>query len=94
MFCVSSKHHTSTLFRFFCGLQVERAPKKHVVEQFEEFDYSDLYDDLSVSTVTASPNVTEYEVRLSREISSTSWTLCLSFCPSLFIFTCVLSDRS
>lgn len=38
-------------------------PKKHVVEEFEEFDYSDLYDDLSVSTVTAGPNVTEYEVR-------------------------------
>ena len=38
-------------------------PKKRVVEHFEEFDYSDLYDDLSVSTVTAGPNITEYEVR-------------------------------
>lgn len=41
---------------------MERVPKKHVVEEFEEFDYSDLYDDLSVSTVTASPNGTEYEI--------------------------------
>lgn len=73
---------------------MERAPKKHVVEEFEEFDYSDLYDDMSVSTVTAGPNVTEYEVRLSREISSTSLALCLSFCPSSLIFTCVSCDRS
>lgn len=46
---------------------MERPPRKHVVEEFEEFDYSDLYDDLSTSTVTVGPNVTEYEVRLSRE---------------------------
>ncbi|GLD68277.1 collagen alpha-1(XI) chain-like isoform X1 [Lates japonicus] len=39
--------------------EVERTPKKHVVE---EFDYSDLYDDISVSTVDASTNVTEYEI--------------------------------
>lgn len=44
--------------------QVERMPKKPVVEEFEEFDYSDFYDDVSVSTVTSGPNVTEYEVRL------------------------------
>lgn len=44
--------------------QEERTPKKPVVEEFEEFDYSDFYDDVSVSTVTAGPNVTEYEVRL------------------------------
>uniref|UniRef100_A0A667WJ99 Collagen, type V, alpha 3b n=1 Tax=Myripristis murdjan TaxID=586833 RepID=A0A667WJ99_9TELE len=49
------------------GLQVESAPKKHVVEEFEEFDYSDLYDDVSFSTVTMGPNVTEYEVRLKYE---------------------------
>lgn len=46
----------------YWSFQVERAPKKHVVEEFEEFDYSDLYDDMSVSTVTAGPNVTDYEV--------------------------------
>lgn len=28
-------------------------------------DYSDLYEDLSISTVTAGPNVTDYEVSLS-----------------------------
>lgn len=44
--------------------QVEGTPKKHVAEEFEEFDYSDLYGDLSISTVTAGPNVTDYEVRL------------------------------
>lgn len=56
----------SHLFPFIHGFQVERAPRKHVVEEFEEFDYSDLYDDMSVSTVTAGPNVTEYEVRLKQ----------------------------
>lgn len=45
--------------------QVEGTPKKHVAEEFEEFDYSDLYEDLSISTVTAGPNVTDYEVRLT-----------------------------
>lgn len=42
--------------------EAEKVPKKRVVEHFEEFDYSDLYDDLSVSTVTAGPNITEYEI--------------------------------
>lgn len=45
-------------------LQVERAPKAKPV--VEEFDYSDFYDDVSISTVTSGPNVTEYEVRLSQ----------------------------
>lgn len=45
--------------------QVEGTPKKHVAEEFEDFDYSDLYEDLSISTVTTSPNVTDYEVRLT-----------------------------
>ncbi|XP_015252893.1 PREDICTED: collagen alpha-1(XI) chain-like [Cyprinodon variegatus] len=36
----------------------EGTPKKRIVE---EFDYSVFYDDISVSTVTAGPNVTEYE---------------------------------
>ena len=30
-------------------------------EEFEEYDYSELYADLS--TEAASPNITEYEVR-------------------------------
>lgn len=47
------------------GFQEERTPKKHLAEEFEEFDYSDLYEDLSISTVTAGPNVTDYEVSLS-----------------------------
>ncbi|KAM9391317.1 collagen alpha-1(XI) chain-like [Salvelinus alpinus] len=41
----------------------ETKPARRVkVEEFDEFDYSDLYDDLSVSTVTVRPNVTEYEI--------------------------------
>ncbi|KAI4833345.1 hypothetical protein KUCAC02_016253, partial [Chaenocephalus aceratus] len=49
--------------------EVERKPKKHVAEEFEEFDYSDLYEDRSVSTATAGPNDTEYEIVEEREIS-------------------------
>lgn len=44
---------------------MEGTVKKRVAEEFEEFDYSDLYADLSISTVTAGPNVTDYEVRLT-----------------------------
>lgn len=44
---------------------MEGTPKKHVAEEFEEFDYSDLYEDLSMSTVTAGPNVTDYEARIT-----------------------------
>ncbi len=73
------------LFWFFYGLQVERAPKKHVVEEFEEFDYSDLYDDISVSTVTAGPNVTEYEVRVSRKNELDFVSMCV-FIPSSSLF--------
>lgn len=35
---------------------------KPVVEEHGDDLYKDLYDDLSVSTVTVSPNVTDYEV--------------------------------
>lgn len=55
---------------------MEKTPKKHVVEEFDEFDYSDLYDDVSFSTVTAGPNVTEYEVRLGSKNSNMSLALC------------------
>lgn len=44
--------------------QIEGTPKKHVAEEFEEFDYSDLFGDLSSSSVTAAPIVTDYEVRI------------------------------
>lgn len=62
MHCLLLFFFVSSVWLFY-GLQVERTPKKHVVEEFEEFDYSDLYDDISVSTVNVQPNVTEYEVR-------------------------------
>lgn len=71
---------------FSYGFQVERTPKKHMVEEFEEFDYSDLYDDISVSTVDASTNVTEYEVRLMRKSSSISLALCLCVCVCISCF--------
>lgn len=32
------------------------------VEEYGDDLYRDLYDDVSVSTVTVAPNVTEYEV--------------------------------
>lgn len=35
---------------------------KPVVEEYGDDLYKDLYDDLSVSTVTAGPNATDYEV--------------------------------
>lgn len=43
----------------------------------EEFDYSDFYDDVAISTVTSGPNVTEYEVRLSQTDTTAT------FCPFL-----------
>lgn len=46
---------------------MDRAPRKHLIKAFEEFDYSDFYDDVSISTVTTGPNVTEYEVRQQEE---------------------------
>lgn len=44
------------------GLQEDKPVKKPVVEEYGDDLYRDLYDDLSVSTVTVGPNVTEYEV--------------------------------
>lgn len=35
---------------------------KPVVEEYGDELYGDLYDDILVSTVTAAPNITEYEV--------------------------------
>lgn len=43
-------------------LQETRPVTKPVVEEYGDDLYADLYDDLSVSTVTVGPNVTEYEV--------------------------------
>lgn len=47
-----------TYLSLCAGLQEKKPPKKPVVEEYGD----DLYDDLSVSTVTAGPNVTDYEV--------------------------------
>lgn len=44
------------------GLQENKPVKRPVVEEYGDDLYGDLYDDLSVSTVTVGPNVTEYEV--------------------------------
>ena len=40
--------------------QLDTSTRKRVREEFEEYDYSELYSDLS--TEVASPNITEYEV--------------------------------
>lgn len=75
-------------FYLFYGFQVERVPKKHLVQEFEEFDYSD-YDDISVSTVTAGPNVTEYEVRQQQKLNF----ICLCLPHHDCLCVCLL-DRS
>lgn len=67
-----------------------------MVEEFEEFDYSDLYDDISVSTVTAGPNVTEYEVRLSRENGLDFASMCVfisSFSVAHYLSLCVFAGQ-
>ena len=43
-------------------LQEGKPATKPVVEEYGDDLFRDLYDDLSVSTVTVGPNVTEYEV--------------------------------
>lgn len=55
---------------------MDRAPKTKPV--VEEFDYSDFYDDVSVSTVTSGPNVTEYEVRLPPKDTAAEFCVLLS----------------
>lgn len=71
--------------------QVERTPKKPVVEEFEEFDYSDFYDDVSVSTVTSAPNVTEYEVKLlPRRETVDCFLFFLVLVPSHTVIICVM----
>ncbi|KAL7851815.1 hypothetical protein SRHO_G00176000 [Serrasalmus rhombeus] len=42
--------------------EVEKVPRKSTVQDYDDDLYSDLYSDLSVSTVTAGSNVTEYEL--------------------------------
>lgn len=44
------------------GVQEDKPARKPVVEEYGDDFYSDLYDDLSVSTVTVGPNITDYEV--------------------------------
>ncbi|KAK3530708.1 hypothetical protein QTP86_032245 [Hemibagrus guttatus] len=41
--------------------EVQKVPRKQAVEEYDDL-YSDHYSDLSVSTVTAGPNITEYEI--------------------------------
>lgn len=55
---------------------MDRAPKTKPV--VEEFDYSDFYDDVSVSMVTSGPNVTEYEVRLPPKDTAAEFCVLLS----------------
>lgn len=50
-----------THLRLCAGLQEDK-PVKPVVEEYGDDLYRDLYDDLTVSTVTVGPNVTEHEV--------------------------------
>lgn len=40
---------------------MEKVPRKPVIEDYDDL-YTDLYNDLTISTVTASPNITDYEV--------------------------------
>lgn len=40
---------------------MQKVPRKQAVEEYDDL-YSDQYSDLSVSTVSAGPNITEYEV--------------------------------
>ncbi len=46
----------------YIGLQEGKIVIKPVEEEYGNDLYRDLYDDLSVSTVTVGPNITEYEV--------------------------------
>lgn len=51
-----------THLRLCAGLQEDKPVKKPVLEEYGDDLYRDLYDDLTVSTVTVGPNVTEHEV--------------------------------
>lgn len=48
--------------RLCVGLQEDKPVEMPVVEEYGDDLYKDLYDDLTVSTVTVGPNVTEHEV--------------------------------
>lgn len=45
-----------------CSPQEDTPVREPVVEEYEDDLLEDLYHNLSVSTVTVGPNVTEYEV--------------------------------
>lgn len=70
---------------------MDRTPKTKPV--VEEFDYSDFYDDVSLSTVTSGPNVTEYEVRLPlgerKRVGSVCWVLSPPLCDNSAGVMCV-----
>lgn len=44
-----------------CCLQENKSSIQLAVEEYDDL-YKELYDDVSLSTVTVGPNVTEYEV--------------------------------
>lgn len=56
---------TTIKLAFQIVFQEERRPKKPVVEDFEEFDYNDLYEEIPVGNEAS--NMTEYEVRLDNK---------------------------
>lgn len=54
--------YLDTLAHFsVCSLQENKTSTQLAVEEYDDL-YKELYDDVSLSTVTVGPNVTEYEV--------------------------------
>lgn len=45
----------------FAGRQENKSLTQSAVEEYDDL-YGELYDDISLSTVTVGPNVTDYEV--------------------------------
>lgn len=45
----------------FAGRQENKSLTQSAVEEYDDL-YGEIYDDVSLSTVTVGPNVTEYEV--------------------------------
>lgn len=54
----------------FAGRQEKKSLTQSAVEEYDDL-YEEIYDDVSLSTVTVGPNVTEYEVGCM-QMSSTS----------------------
>lgn len=45
----------------FAGWQENKSLTQSAVEEYDDL-YEEIYDDVSLSTVTVGPNVTQYEV--------------------------------